>query len=1088
MKRTLILLAMLLLGVALLAQTFGEIGTGSTSTNLPSYALWNYAWSSAIYPAAGFGGARNITQLAFNRINAGSITLPNQKIYLKETPLVSFADNNYENPTSSGYTLVYDGSITAVNGWTIIDISDFSYSGSNNLIIHWENRSGQSNYSTNWNATDCSAGLVKCNGNDTSFPSSGGWAPYPVALPNIRYYYSSDSPATPVNPQPTMNETSVSLNASLSFSLGTNTTGYQVQAGTSADNLVTIASAQISSPGVYSYTPQEPWQHSTSYFWRVIASNGTSITTGPTWSFSTESVVSVFPYSEGFEGASFPPFGWYRSSDVWSRASYPNSGNYCAKASYYHSSPEILRTPRLILPANPVRVSFYWCDGDETSRIVGHDSTYFEISNDLGQSWTTLAVLSASSYESTYHPVSVDLNSYVNQEVYLRWRDVSDGSLYAYGALVDDLNIELISANAVISIQPASIIFPETGVGVPLQQNISISNLGSTNLSFSGVLANGPFSCSVPAAILPSQTISLPITYLPTSNGNHTGSITFEINGTFSGNNVINLSGSAYAPFGSFFENFDASTSLPLRWKAYEDGTSALTEVQVRNSSFDAYSGTNSVRMYNAGDDIENVNIMLISPALEQLSNNVLSFYAKSSWGSATDTVILGYISNPDDPASFVAVQSINLNADYTHYTHSFAASITARYIAFKHGLGDQQNYGIYLDDIGWEPAGNLPNPATAVYPVNQATSIRLDYIGKKLGSKLQWSSGGGAPTGYRIYFGTSATSFDVMNGTDLGLVDTLSVTQALNYNTTYYWKLVPYNADGDAQNCPVWSFVTMPDPTFTVSASSPYQQGFEGIDIGSIPMGWELDNLDNDHAIWTTIGNSTSSQNSHSGERAMHISFSFMTPHNDWLYSVPLYLNAGTQYNVSFWYKSIDFPGDPCIEKLEVKWGSLPSPESMQHTLFYNDNIVSPISYTPFLGSITPPVDGVYFLGFHCFSDPMQFVLLIDDVSVSAGTSASDDYQTPIVTKLQGAYPNPFSGKTTLKYTLDKAQPVVMNVYNVKGQKVRSLQKANLKAGEHSLEWDGKSDAGSQVASGVYFVKLESESGLHVQKLMLLR
>jgi len=52
----------------------------------------------------------------------------------------------------------------------------------------------------------------------------------------------------------------------------------------------------------------------------------------------------------------------------------------------------------------------------------------------------------------------------------------------------------------------------------------------------------------------------------------------------------------------------------------------------------------------------------------------------------------------------------------------------------------------------------------------------------------------------------------------------------------------------------------------------------------------------------------------------------------------------------------------------------------------------------------------------------------------------------------------------------------------------VRSLQKANLKAGEHSLEWDGKSDAGSQVASGVYFVKLESESGLHVQKLMLLR
>lgn len=1088
MKRTLILLVMLLLGVALLAQTFGEIGTGSTSTNLPSYALWNYAWSSAIYPATGFGGARNITQLAFNRINTGSITLPNQKIYLKETPLQSFANNNYENPSSNGYTLVYDGSITAVNGWTIIDISDFSYSGSNNLIIHWENRSGQSNYSTNWNATDCSAGLVKCNGNDTSFPSAGGWAPYPVALPNIRYYYSSDSPATPVNPQPATNETSVSLNASLSFSLGTNTTGYQVQAGTSADNLVTIASAQISSPGVYTYTPQEPWQHSTSYFWRVIASNGTSITTGPTWSFGTESLISAFPYSEGFEGASFPPFGWYRSSDVWSRASYPNSGSYCAKANYYHTTPAILRTPRLQLPATPVRVSFFWCDGDEASRVVGHDSTYFEISNNLGQSWTTLAVLSAASYQNSYHPVSVDLNSYVNQEVYLRWRDVSDGSLYAYGALVDDLNIELISANAVISIQPVSIVFPETGVGVPLQQNISISNLGSTNLSFSGVLANGPFSCSVPAAILPSQTISLPITYLPTSNGNHTGSITFEINGTFSGNNVINLSGSAYAPISSFFENFDASTNLPLRWKAYEDGINSLTGVQVRNSSFDAYSGTNSIRMYNAGEDTQNVNILLISPALEPLSNNVLSFYAKSSWGSATDTLIFGYISNPDNPASFVPVQSINLTANYVNHTYSFPQSVTARYIAFKHGLGAQQNYGIYLDDIGWEPAGNLPNPATAVYPVNQATNVRINYIGKKLGSKLKWSSGGGAPTGYRIYFGTSDTAFDIIGGTDLGLVDTLSVAQALNYNTTYYWKLVPYNASGDAVNCPVWSFVTMPDPTFMVSSSTPYIQGFETTDIGSIPLGWELSNLDNDNAFWSVIGNSSSSQNAHTGTRAVHITFSFMTTHNDWLYSIPLYLNAGTQYNVSFWYKSIDFPGDPCVEKLAVKWGSLPNPESMTNTLFYNDNIVSPSPYTQFNGSITPSVSGVYFLGFHCFSSPMQFVLLLDDISISAGTALGEDLNSPLLTRLQGAYPNPFAGSTTLNYTLDKAQPIEMDVYNLKGQKVRSLINKSMTAGEHKLSWDGKNDAGNSVANGVYLVKMKSGNAVQTQKLMLLR
>lgn len=74
------------------------------------------------------------------------------------------------------------------------------------------------------------------------------------------------------------------------------------------------------------------------------------------------------------------------------------------------------------------------------------------------------------------------------------------------------------------------------------------------------------------------------------------------------------------------------------------------------------------------------------------------------------------------------------------------------------------------------------------------------------------------------------------------------------------------------------------------------------------------------------------------------------------------------------------------------------------------------------------------------------------------------------------------------MNYTLDKAQPIEMDVYNLKGQKVRSLINKSMTAGEHKLSWDGKNDAGNSVANGVYFVKMKSGNAVQTQKLMLLR
>ncbi|MEN6444774.1 MAG: carboxypeptidase regulatory-like domain-containing protein [Candidatus Cloacimonas sp.] len=117
----------------------------------------------------------------------------------------------------------------------------------------------------------------------------------------------------------------------------------------------------------------------------------------------------------------------------------------------------------------------------------------------------------------------------------------------------------------------------------------------------------------------------------------------------------------------------------------------------------------------------------------------------------------------------------------------------------------------------------NPPNPAMLISPANGATLVNPDV-------NLNWNSGGGAPSGFKLSLGTNNPPTNILNNQDLGLVTTYNPPQDFDLNTTYYWKVTPYNAIGDAVNCPVWSFTTHPAPIVT---QLPYLQNF---DISVIP------------------------------------------------------------------------------------------------------------------------------------------------------------------------------------------------------------------------------------------------------------
>ncbi|MCK4696300.1 MAG: T9SS type A sorting domain-containing protein, partial [Candidatus Cloacimonetes bacterium] len=87
-----------------------------------------------------------------------------------------------------------------------------------------------------------------------------------------------------------------------------------------------------------------------------------------------------------------------------------------------------------------------------------------------------------------------------------------------------------------------------------------------------------------------------------------------------------------------------------------------------------------------------------------------------------------------------------------------------------------------------------------------------------------------------------------------------------------------------------------------------------------------------------------------------------------------------------------------------------------------------------------------------------------IEDISVA-----------PISCNLYQNYPNPFNPSTTISFSLTAEDPEnsELSIYNIKGQKVKTLVNEVLSAGEHSIIWDGNDYSGKPVGSGIYLYKL---------------
>jgi hypothetical protein len=197
--------------------------------------------------------------------------------------------------------------------------------------------------------------------------------------------------------------------------------------------------------------------------------------------------------------------------------------------------------------------------------------------------------------------------------------------------------------------------------------------------------------------------------------------------------------------------------------------------------------------------------------------------------------------------------------------------------------------------------------------------------------------------------------------------------------------------------------------------------------------------------------------------------------------FSIPMEISGITQKM----HQSITSPQDE-TQNYTYSWDAELQLADLQPLYFNAENFNIPenafISLQTPEGYLNVPENGVteYI--------PTDTLLAISILISNNDYSNADDMVVQNTFSLQN-YPNPFNPETNINYSIPEEGKVELSVYNIKGQKVKTLINETQLSGEHTVIWNGTNKHNKRVASGVYFYKLEiNDSKLLINKMLLLK
>jgi hypothetical protein len=179
-----------------------------------------------------------------------------------------------------------------------------------------------------------------------------------------------------------------------------------------------------------------------------------------------------------------------------------------------------------------------------------------------------------------------------------------------------------------------------------------------------------------------------------------------------------------------------------------------------------------------------------------------------------------------------------------------------------------------------------------------------------------------------------------------------------------------------------------------------------------------------------------------------------------------------GSRYNVGDWVKVLS------EDNLVVGAAIITEGGYLQNSAVYGDDVTTEdIDGLKVGEKISFTYDGDT-LTSHVQFNPMSF----HDVKL--------DYDTflPTTFALYQNHPNPFNPITTIRYDLPEDGPVSIIIYDLMGREIKTLVKQVSAPGRYSATWNGKNEFGKQIASGMYFYRMETPDFQSVKKLIFLK
>jgi hypothetical protein len=114
-----------------------------------------------------------------------------------------------------------------------------------------------------------------------------------------------------------------------------------------------------------------------------------------------------------------------------------------------------------------------------------------------------------------------------------------------------------------------------------------------------------------------------------------------------------------------------------------------------------------------------------------------------------------------------------------------------------------------------------------------------------------------------------------------------------------------------------------------------------------------------------------------------------------------------------------------------------------------------------------------------------------LDSIMIPTSVNSSVSNGEPYDIILYQNYPNPFNAVSTIKYSLPEASKVVLEIFNINGQVVKTLVNENQTAGMKSQKWDGTDSSNIKVSSGIYIYRIQIDghnSKIQSKKMVLIK